>query len=59
MAANADNPWIPISVGVAGFMIGLGLAYVVTRPKSAEQIAHEMYRENAIRKHVRRQLRGR
>jgi hypothetical protein len=50
----SESPWIPILVGVTGLAIGFGLAYVVTRPKTAAELAHEMMREEEVRAHVRR-----
>ena len=62
-AAGADastGAWGPVLLGLAGFAAGVGLAYVVTRPKSPAQIAHEMLvheaaaaRANGIRRRTR------
>jgi hypothetical protein len=51
---NSDNPWIPIAIGVLGLATGLGLAWVVTRPKSIEHLAQEKLMEDAVKNHVKR-----
>jgi hypothetical protein len=55
----ADSAIIPILVGVTGLAIGFGLAYVVTRPKSTAELAHEVLRDEEVRNHVRRAKRAR
>jgi hypothetical protein len=56
---NTESPWVPILIGLAGLATGLGLAYVVTRPKSIETLAHERLMEDAVKNHVKRLKRSR